>query len=191
MGSPIGELSSTELAEIRLPVADNELQFLSQAGIDATVDLVTNYQGKKHHWQAKIVRSEGVIDNTSRMSFLVAEVNDPYGLKSKATPLRFGSYVNAAISGISVEGASRVKSHLVKEGKIAVLDNGQLAYRQVEVLREEGRELIVKGNLVHRDQVIASNIKRPKAGMELTTAELNTTIEGPQTITSLAMKNEG
>lgn len=191
MGSPIGELSSTDLAEIRLPVADNELQFLSQAGIDATVDLVTNYQGKKHHWQAKIVRSEGVIDNTSRMSFLVAEVNDPYGLKSKAIPLRFGSYVNAAISGISVEGASRVKSHLVKEGKIAVLDNGQLAYRQVEVLREEGRELIVKGNLAHRDQVIASNIKRPKAGMELTTAELNTTIEGPQTITSLAMKNEG
>ena len=98
-GSPIGELSSTDFAEVRLPVADKELQFLMQGGLNAEVDLVTNYQGKLHHWQAKIVRSEGQVDNKSRMSYLVAEIKDPYGLDSNNTPLRYGSYVNAAISG--------------------------------------------------------------------------------------------
>lgn len=189
-GSPIGELSSTDFAEVRLPVADKELQFLMQGGLNAEVDLVTNYQGKLHHWQAKIVRSEGQVDNKSRMSYLVAEIKDPYGLDSNNTPLRYGSYVNAAISGLSMEGVSRVKSHLVKDGKVAVLEDGVLAYRSVEVLREEGRDLIVKGDLGDNEQIIASNIKRPKVGMKLANAALASDIKPVKPVAELAMKNE-
>lgn len=189
-GSPIGELSNTDYAEVRLPVADKELQFLMQGGIDADVDLVTNFQGKLHHWQAKVVRSEGQVDNKSRMSYLVAEIKDPYGLESNNTPLRYGSYVNAAISGLSVEGVSRVKSHLVKDGKIAVLEDGVLAYRAVEVLREEGRDFIVKGALANNEQIIASNIKRPKAGMKLSNAALSEAAKPAQPVAELAMKKE-
>lgn len=189
-GSPIGELSNTDYAEVRLPVADKELQFLMQGGIDADVDLVTNFQGKLHHWQAKVVRSEGQVDSKSRMSYLVAEIKDPYGLESNNTPLRYGSYVNAAISGLSVEGVSRVKSHLVKDGKIAVLEDGVLAYRAVEVLREEGRDFIVKGALANNEQIIASNIKRPKAGMKLSNAALSEAVKPAQPVAELAMKKE-
>ncbi|TMO82737.1 efflux RND transporter periplasmic adaptor subunit [Pseudoalteromonas spongiae] len=189
-GSPIGELSSTDFAEVRLPVADKELQFLMQGGLNAEVDLVTNYQGKLHHWQAKIVRSEGQVDNKSRMSYLVAEIKDPYGLESNNTPLRYGSYVNAAISGLSIESVSRVKSHLVKDGKVAVLEDGVLAYRSVEVLREEGRDLIVKGDLGDNEQIIASNIKRPKVGMKLANAALASDIKPAKPVAELAMKNE-
>lgn len=189
-GSPVGELSNTDYAEVRLPVADKELQFLMQGGIDADVDLVTNFQGKLHHWQAKVVRSEGQVDNKSRMSYLVAEIKDPYGLESNNTPLRYGSYVNAAISGLSVEGVSRVKSHLVKDGKIAVLEDGVLAYRAVEVLREEGRDFIVKGALANNEQIIASNIKRPKAGMKLSNAALSEAVKPAQPVAELAMKKE-
>ena len=189
-GSPIGELSNTDYAEVRLPVADKELQFLMQGGIDADVDLVTNFQGKLHQWQAKVVRSEGQVDNKSRMSYLVAEIKDPYGLESNNTPLRYGSYVNAAISGLSVEGVSRVKSHLVKDGKIAVLEDGVLAYRAVEVLREEGRDFIVKGALANNEQIIASNIKRPKAGMKLSNAALSEAAKPAQPVAELAMKKE-
>ncbi|MEI4550952.1 efflux RND transporter periplasmic adaptor subunit [Pseudoalteromonas spongiae] len=189
-GSPIGELSSTDFAEVRLPVADKELQFLMQGGLNAEVDLVTNYQGKLHHWQAKIVRSEGQVDNKSRMSYLVAEIKDPYGLDSNNTPLRYGSYVNAAISGLSIEGVSRVKSHLVKDGKVAVLEDGVLAYRSVEVLREEGRDLIVKGDLGDNEKIIASNIKRPKVGMKLANAALASDIKPAKPVAELAMKNE-
>jgi len=189
-GSPIGELSNTDYAEVRLPVADKELQFLMQGGIDADVDLVTNFQGKLHHWQAKVVRSEGQVDNKSRMSYLVAEIKDPYGLESNNSPLRYGSYVNAAISGLSVEGVSRVKSHLVKDGKIAVLEDGVLAYRAVEVLREEGRDFIVKGALANNEQIIASNIKRPKAGMKLSNAALSEAVKPAQPVAELAMKKE-
>lgn len=189
-GSPIGELNNTDYAEVRLPVADKELKYLMQGGLNADVDLVTSYQGKLHHWQAKIVRSEGQVDNKSRMSYLVAEIKDPYGLATNSTPLRYGSYVNAAIAGLSIEGVSRVKSHLVKNGKIAVFENGELAYRNVEVIREEGQDFIVKGDLSNQDQLIASNIKRPTEGMQLTTADLSSNAEMTKPVAELAMKKE-
>ena len=120
----------------------------------------------------------------------VAEIKDPYGLDSNNTPLRYGSYVNAAISGLSIEGVSRVKSHLVKDGKVAVLEDGVLAYRSVEILREEGRDLIVKGDLGDNEQIIASNIKRPKVGMKLANAALASDIKPAKPVAELAMKNE-
>ena len=36
--------------------------------------------GKDIQWSASIARSEGVIDSESRMSYLVAEIQDPYRL---------------------------------------------------------------------------------------------------------------
>ena len=79
-GTKVGKLLGTDIAEIRLPVADNQLQFLVQEGEDAKVNLVGTYAGKNVIWAAKIARNEGVVDNKSRMSYLVAEIDDPYGL---------------------------------------------------------------------------------------------------------------
>ncbi|MCO4798590.1 MAG: efflux RND transporter periplasmic adaptor subunit, partial [Colwelliaceae bacterium] len=93
-GSRVGKLLGTAIAEVRLPVADNQLQFLINQGDKATVELVGTYAGIDTIWTAKIARNEGVIDNKSRMSYLVAEIKDPYSLdnnsENKKTPLRFG-----------------------------------------------------------------------------------------------------
>ncbi|MFP3398678.1 hypothetical protein SB749_20340, partial [Brevibacterium sp. SIMBA_078] len=77
---------------MRLPVADKELQYLNNGGIGATVEFNAQYAGKETTWQAKVVRSEGVIDQKSRMSYLVAQLQTPY---EGVQPLRFGSYINA------------------------------------------------------------------------------------------------
>ena len=102
-GSKIGHVLATATAEVRLPVADNQLEFLANQGVNAKVNLVGIYAGKENQWSAKIMRSEGVVDSKSRMGYLVAELNDPYQLKAKGkqlrAPLRFGSYINAKIVG--------------------------------------------------------------------------------------------
>ena len=104
VGSEIGMLLGTAIAEVRLPVADNELQFLIDQGLKSTVNLSGTFAGKELQWQAEIVRSEGVVDDNSRMTYLVAEVKDPYFLNNSNAahdlPLRFGSYVKAKILGI-------------------------------------------------------------------------------------------
>ncbi|GAA0814192.1 efflux RND transporter periplasmic adaptor subunit [Colwellia asteriadis] len=174
MGTQLGKVSGTATAEIRLPVADNQLQFLTNEGANATVNLVGVYAGQSTEWQAKIARGEGVIDDTSRMSYLVAEVKDPYQLKSKTSagvPLRFGSYVNALIQGNQVSQASSIPRYLVVNGKVALLDSdSKLHYAAIDIIREEGRNVIVANGLANGDQLIVSALDYPVDGMKLALA---------------------
>ncbi|KGJ91271.1 efflux RND transporter periplasmic adaptor subunit [Colwellia psychrerythraea] len=177
IGSKIGHVLATAIAEIRLPVADNQLAFLvktksAKAGVNAQVNLIGTYAGKDTQWQAKIARSEGVIDNKSRMSYLVAEINDPYLLnssnKSSNAPLRFGSYVNAKIMGYTISQASLVPRYLVVNGKVAILDSeSKLNYVTIDIVRQQGSHVVVANGLADGDQLIVSALDYPVDGMKL------------------------
>ncbi|MFQ3265956.1 MAG: RND family efflux transporter MFP subunit [Colwellia sp.] len=180
VGSKIGHVLGTAIAEIRLPVADNQLAFLvktesTKQGVDAKVKLLGTYAGKDTQWQAIIARSEGVIDSKSRMSYLVAEINDPYLLNSASdsneVPLRFGSYVNAKIMGYDINQAALVPRYLVVNGKVALLDNeSKLHYAVIDIVRQQGSDVIVTDGLQDGDQLIVSALDYPVDGMKLAVA---------------------
>lgn len=180
VGSKIGHVLGTAIAEIRLPVADNQLAFLvktesTKQGVDAKVKLLGTYAGKDTQWQAIIARSEGVIDSKSRMSYLVAEINDPYLLNSASdsneVPLRFGSYVNAKIMGYDINQAALVPRYLVVNGKVALLDNeSKLHYAVIDIVRQQGSDVIVTDGLQEGDQLIVSALDYPVDGMKLAVA---------------------
>jgi len=173
-GSKVGKLLGTDVAEVRLPVADNQLQFLTEHGESAQVNLIGTYAGKNVIWQAKIARSEGVIDSQSRMSYLVAEVKDPYGLNNKVnssmkSPIRFGSYVTAEILGVSLASAAVVPRYLVDNERVAILDaNSKLSYVDITIARQEGSNVIVTSGLHEGDKLIVSALDYPVDGMKLT-----------------------
>jgi RND family efflux transporter MFP subunit len=172
-GSKVGKLLGTDTAEVRLPVADNQLQFLVSQGKNSKVDLIGTYAGKNVTWQAKIARSEGVIDSQSRMSYLVAEVKDPYGLHSKDNtsednPIRFGSYVTANILGVSLDSAAVLPRYLVNNGRVAIFDaESTLQYIDITVARQEGSNVIVTNGLHEGDKLIVSALDYPVDGMKL------------------------
>ncbi|XQW85569.1 efflux RND transporter periplasmic adaptor subunit [Thalassotalea piscium] len=170
-GSNIGKLLGTAVAEVRLPVADNELQFLDKQGKDASVMLIGDFAGQERQWPAKVIRNEGVIDAKSRMSYFVAQVKDPYGLIDESkheTPLRFGAYVNAKIQGMELANATKVPRYLVVKDKIAVLDSeSKLHFAEIDVVRQVGRDVIVAAGLNDGDQIITSALDYPVDGMQL------------------------
>jgi RND family efflux transporter MFP subunit len=175
VGSEIGMLLGTDIAEVRLPVADNQLQFLVAQGEQAKVKLIGTYSGQEIQWQAEIARSEGVIDSNSRMSYLVAEIHDPYLLQQNTRenelPLRFGSYVQAKILGIEVDNATVVPRYLVVNNSVAILNNeSKLHYAKIHILREQGGNVIVSDGLIDGDKLIVSALDYPVAGMKLTLA---------------------
>ena len=180
VGSKIGHVLGTAIAEIRLPVADNQLAFLvktktTKSGVNAQVNLIGTYAGQDTQWQANIARSEGVIDSKSRMSYLVAEINDPYRLKSSsdssAAPLRFGSYVNAKIMGYDISQATLVPRYLVVNGKVAILDSeSKLHYVTIDIVRQQGSHVVVANGLADGDQLIVSALDYPVDGMKLALA---------------------
>lgn len=187
VGNKIGHVLGTAIAEIRLPVADNQLAFLvktesSKAGVNAQVNLIGTYAGQETLWQAKIARSEGVVDSKSRMSYLVAEINDPYLLNSSSdsrdAPLRFGSYVNAKIMGYDISQATLVPRFLVVNGKVAILDNeSKLHYVAIDIVRQQGSHVVVASGLSDGDQLIVSALDYPVDGMKLALVSDETQLE--------------
>ena len=170
-GKQIGKLLGTSTAEIRLPVADNQVQFLINQGKNAKVSLVSDFAGEEVEWTAKIVRNEGVVDNKSRMGYLVAEVKNPYNLGSKnsnQSPLRFGAYVNAKIQGQDVKSAAVIPRYLIVDGKVAILDEAsKLHYATIDIIRQQGANVIVANGLADGDQLIVSALDYPVDGMDL------------------------
>ena len=143
-GSMVGKLLGTAIAEVRLPVADNQLQFLIDQGKDATVNLTGTFAGIETIWTAKIARDEGVIDSKSRMSYLVAVIFDPYALSdnNQKTPLRFGSYVKAKVLGVEITQAASIPRYLVENSRVAILDNeSRLHYSTVKIVRQDGENI--------------------------------------------------
>ena len=182
VGSQIGKLLGTAIAEVRLPVADNQLQFLIDQGRDAKVKLVGSYAGNSVEWSANIARNEGVVDNKSRMTYLVAEIQNPYLLQgrlaendgvektdvSNIAPLRFGSYVQAEILGFEIENASVLPRYLVIGGKVPLLNNdSKLHYATIDIVRQQGANVVVSGGLFDGDRLIISALDYPIDGMKL------------------------
>lgn len=172
VGSEIGMLLGSAIAEVRLPVADNQLQFLIDQGLKSIVNLSGTFAGEELQWQAEIVRSEGVVDDNSRMTYLVAEIKDPYYLNHSNTahdlPLRFGSYVKAKILGMTIENASVVPQYLVNNNQVALLDSeSELHYAVVNVIRQEGGDVVINKGLLDGDQLITSSLDYPVEGMKL------------------------
>ncbi|WP_143871476.1 efflux RND transporter periplasmic adaptor subunit [Catenovulum sediminis] len=190
-GSQIGEIYATENAEIRLPIAESQLKFLQQKGVSAQVVLEAESGGQLQTFDATIVRSEGIKNSQSRMQYLVAQVDDPYALKSSKSSLEFGSYAVAKIHGQTVENASILARHLIKDGQVAILDaNDQLAYRSVDILRVEDGQAIVTNGLFEGDRIIVSALQYPVEGMKLSTGnELQESKEQSDADTVLAQKD--
>ena len=169
-GSMVGKLLGTAIAEVRLPVADNQLEFLIAQGENAKVNLIGTFAGRETIWAAKIVRNEGVIDSKSRMSYLVAEINDPYALldDNNETPVRFGSYVKAKILGLELAQATSIPRYLVENSRVALLDSeSKLHYSEVTIVRQNGKNVIISKGLSDGDQLIVSALDYPIDGMKL------------------------
>jgi len=103
-GTPLGVVFAVDFAEVRLPLAGRELQFLKlPEKLDdppLDVELVDAVGGVSAMvWKAKIVRSDGALDDNSLELFAIARVDDPFGWKSGNPPLRIGQPVTAFIAG--------------------------------------------------------------------------------------------
>lgn len=183
VGSAVGKLLGTAVAQVRLPVADNQLKFLHLDGQGSKVSLKGVYAGEDMQWQASIARSEGVIDRKSRMSYLVAEINDPYGLNSRKKPIRFGAYVNAEILGIEITSATSIPRYLVENSRVAILDaQSTLKYMPIDIVRQDGANVIISQGLSQGDQLIVSALDFPVEGMKLVLAN-DDGAKDPQAIT--------
>ena len=166
-GAQVARLFNVEHAEINVPVAGFDSAFLPEkvAGMPATVvskgiTTVTR--------EGVVARDLGTIDSATRMGQLVIRVADPYGLKSDAPKLKFGSYAEVNFVGTTLENVYRLPQELVTNKTVWVVDSDlKLEPRTVAVLREEGAFYLVKDGLSNDDRIVTTLPEYPQKGMEV------------------------
>lgn len=184
-GTGLATIHSTDYAEVRLPVVDDELAFLDlalNAGVgNPEVELAAEFAGRSSSWRGRIVRSEGELDPRTRMINLIARVEDPYG-RSRSNvdrvPMPIGLFVDAAIRGRTLTAVVTVpRSALRREPRgeghhvLVVDDEERLRFRPVSVLRIAGDEAIVDDGLVAGERVVISNLEIVVDGMAVRVAD--------------------
>ncbi|CAM4026133.1 efflux RND transporter periplasmic adaptor subunit [Shewanella aquimarina] len=169
LGTNLGELYDTRIAEIRLPLANHELAYLESIdNPDTQVTLSAELAGRTVNWTGQIVRSEGVIDADNRMVYLVAEVKDPYLRQNKTEgqlPLKYGSFVNAIIKGRTVEGIVKLPRYIVRDHQVAVVrDDNTLEMREVNVVRSDIDKVYIKDSLEDGERISLTTINNMATG---------------------------
>ena len=160
-GSPLADIFSIKSAEIRLPIPQNKLDYLELPGLSgtdkgSTIDLYTDVGGKVNHWTARLHRTEGVFDERSRALYVVARIDDPYGLNNpEKEPLRIGTFVNANIEGRELTDIVPLPRHVMRAGNYlwVVDESNHLRNRKVTLLRAGGDLVYVSGGLDNGEKV--------------------------------------
>ncbi|BDA62052.1 efflux RND transporter periplasmic adaptor subunit [Shewanella xiamenensis] len=169
LGTNLGELYDTRIAEIRLPISNDDLAYLESVdNPDTQVTLSASLAGKENTWIGNIIRSEGVIDADNRMVYLVAEIKDPYLREHKtqgSLPLKYGSFVNAVIKGRTVDGIVKLPRHVVRNEHVALVNNNNIVeMRHVNVVRSDLENVFIKDSLKTGERVAITHFNNMANG---------------------------
>ena len=183
VGDALATVYAVDVAEIRLPLPDDELAYLdlplSYRGVrqqaQPGVTLRATFAGETHVWNGRIVRTESEIDSVSRMVHAVAEVEDPYapGPNPNRPPLAVGMYVEAEISGRTVRDVAVLPRQALRgrDQVLVVTPDDRLSFRAVDVLRTSTESVILRAGLQANELVVISPLDTPTDGMRVQLAD--------------------
>jgi RND family efflux transporter MFP subunit len=176
-GEKLARIYSIDVAEIRLPLAADQLSYLdlplgrqdARANGGPAVSLTADFAGATRRWEGRIVRTEGTLDQTTGLLYAVAEVRNPYAVRNNQPPLMAGLFVQAEIQGKEQPDVFVLPQGTVNASQEAlVVDAGErLHIRRLEVLRNEPDRILVRGGLTAGDQVVTAGIQIPVDGMKV------------------------
>lgn len=182
-GTRLGVTFATDYAEVRLPLTDRDLAFVDlpyASEITATAEtrgpgviLSAEQRGRRVEWPARIVRSEGVVDVNSRVTYAVAKVEDPYALGSDQVPLPMGTFVTASIDGVAMQGLLRVPRHALhgSDQLLFVDDESRLRIRSVGIVRADAEYAYIIDGAEAGERVILTAIESPINGIPVRTPD--------------------
>ncbi len=187
-GNSAARIYAVDFVEVRLPLSARELEFVDiselhpgQTGKKGgkglrqgpAVDIIAIHRGREYKWSARIVRSEGSIDEKSRQLFLVAEVADPYGKKRSSArsggfsvpPLKVGEFVEARIQGRLLRDVYIIPRRALREGtELFIIKDGLLERRKVNVVWKDVDNVVIDNGLKQGELVVTTPAVYMKAG---------------------------
>ena len=174
-GIPLAQIYAVDMVEVTLPIAENDIKFLSipldgrmvpfskQPGMTLT----SSFAGFTQTWNGKILRSAAEIDSRTRMLSVIGQVPAKPS-KQSTLPIKVGMFVNASIEGRSFNDIFVIPREKVRDGEVWVLNNeGILNKREVSVLRYEKDKALISNGFETGDKVLLTRLDVLVEGMKL------------------------
>jgi multidrug efflux pump subunit AcrA (membrane-fusion protein) len=132
--------------------------------------VIATIAGERIERPAKLMRTEGRLDERTRMVNVIVRVDRPYDARP---PLAMGLFVRVEIEGVVLPEAAWLPRSAVHEDDIVYVVDGEsrVRFRQVEVARSDRDEILVRSGLVSGDMVVTSPMKIVTEGMKVTYAQ--------------------
>lgn len=168
----LAEFYSVGLAEVRLPIANKDLSFITlpesaTAADAATVNVVLYSELANHEaWDGRVVRTEAAIDDTARQLHVLVHVDNPFiPDKKHQVPLKIGQYVTANIEGRLLQGVFVIPSSAVYQGSyVYVVESGTLQRRDVEIAWSDVDRAIVGSGIENGDELVTTLLGQVTSG---------------------------
>lgn len=173
----LAEIYATDVVEVRLPLRNRDLGFIdlpesyryaddesSRAGVIIKSDLIGTEE-----WEAKLVRTEGAIDESARQLHVIAQIDDPFGRQSEGrSPLKIGEYVTAEIAGKVLSQVLIIPNTAIYQGTyVYTVEEGVLRRRDVEIDWQNDDEAIVSSGLNPGDELVTTPLGQVTSGIRV------------------------
>ncbi len=142
-GTTLGRIFATDYVEVRLPLPERESQFVqlperyrdgSVAATPAKVRLLTHAAGKPVTWEGRLVRVESALDENTRQTTAVAQIDNPFAKRADgAPPLKIGQFVEAEVEGDPLENMFVIPRSAVRAGNEIILITSKHTLRRMNV----------------------------------------------------------
>ena len=137
-GTNLGTIYATDSAEIRLPLSSIQLEKISldEQGDQGIPIILTDAINSNNDtaWKATITRVEGELDESSRELFVIAKINDPFGIHSDHPPLRINQPVKAKIIGNTLKNAVIIdRKYIYGANEIILIENDLIKRTNINI----------------------------------------------------------
>lgn len=181
--APVADIYAIDSVEIRLPIRNADLPFIDlpeeyryEAATEEhpveSVVLRPTY-ATDDQWSARLVRTEGAIDDSARLLHVVASVDTPFDeATSGRRPLKIGQYVNAQISGKVVEDAIVIPNSAIYQSAYVYLVEDSLLRRQtIDIAWQNATDALITHGLHKGDELVLTPLGQVNSGMRVDVVE--------------------
>lgn len=179
-GTVLAKIYAVDYAEIRLPLSDQQLQFIDvpesyrgqqqQDQFKPEVLLSTVMGTKPNQWQGRIVRAEGAYDTRSRRLSLVAQVDDPYAKTAdNKPPLKVGQFVEATIKGKLLQQVFVIpRSAIRNNAQLMIIDEqSRLHLRQINILWGDADNAVIEQGIQEGEWLCITPVQYAVNGLQV------------------------
>lgn len=177
IGKPLAAIYCTEAAEIVVPLEDEKAfwfhipGFTPGNGPGSPAKVKARIAGQDLTWPATVVRTEGKLDERTRMINVVVRVESPY---ARRPPLAAGLFVTVDIKGRTLPDAAVIPRSALHEDNVVWVVNkdGRLCFRKVDVALVQGDEAMIQAGLEDGERVVTTSLQTVTDGMAVRIARI-------------------